>query len=315
MDTKTVTQIEVNGQTPLLLVKEKAGMRIPINRKLSFSALAFIIISASPLLPLANAADPVPPAKTAPSPQKNSPVLWDIYKTLSAKEFVDLTHAFRSGIPKWKGYPDEKRKTIYEYRSDGFWAEQYTIVGQWGTHADPPAHFHQGLRTLDKIPVKEMVAPLVLIDISEKAQKNADTVLSVDDVKKWETKHGKVPEGAFVVCKTGWSLKWPDLDLMQNRDAKGIMHYPGWSVEALKFLIQERYIIAIGHETTDTDPGFNVSADRYPAQAYVHGENRYQIELLDNLDRVPEYGALAIVTFPKPENGSGFPARVFAILP
>ena len=241
--------------------------------------------------------------------------LWDIYKALSSKKFVDLTHAFSPGIPRWKGYPDEKRKSIYFYSRDGFWAEQYTIVGQWGTHVDPPAHFHQGLRTVDEIPVNEMIAPLVVINLSEKAMKDPDALLSVQDVKDWESKYGRIPEGAFVALRSDWSKRWPDQYLMQNADDNGRMHYPGWSVEALKFLIQERKILSVGHETTDTDGGMNVSQDRYPAQTYVHGENRFQIELLTNLDQVPEYGALAILSFPKPEKGSGFPARVFAILP
>ena len=102
---------------------------------------------------------------------------------------------------------------------------------------------------------------------------------------------------------------------MQNKDVKDVMHYPGWSLEALKFLVQDRNIVAIGQETTDTDPGVNVTEDRYPAETYILGENRYQIELLANLDQVPEYGAIAVITFPKPLKGSGFPARVFAILP
>lgn len=247
--------------------------------------------------------------------EKSYPSLWDIYKTLTAKNFVDLTHAFKPGIPKWKGYPDEKRKTLYDYRSDGFWAEQYTIVGQWGTHVDPPAHFHPNAATVDEIPVHDMMAPLVVINISEKVKKNPDVSLSVEDIKEWESKYGKIPARAFVVMRTDWSKKWPYLDTMQNKDEGGVMHYPGWSVEALKFLVEARNVLAIGHETTDTDTGFNVSSDRYPAQAYIHGEDRFQIELLTNLDQVPEYGAIAIVAFPKPEKGSGFPARVFAIVP
>jgi kynurenine formamidase len=180
---------------------------------------------------------------------------------------------------------------------------------------DPPAHFHKGLRTVDEIPLNEMVAPLVVINISEKAMKDPDALLSLEDIRAWESMYGKIPEGAFVAARSDWSKRWPDLYLMQNPDEKGVMHYPGWSVNAVKFLIQDRKIAAIGHETTDTDGGLNVSDDRYPAQTYVHGKNHYQIELLTNLDQVPEFGALAVVSFPKPENGSGFPARVFAILP
>ncbi len=226
-----------------------------------------------------------------------------------------MTHAFEPGIPHWKGFPDEQRKQIYSYGRDGFSVERFSIPGQWGTHADPPSHFHEGLRTLDEIPVKEMIAPLVVIDISTRAAEDPDTSLTSDDIRRWEGKYGKIPVGAFVVKRDDWGKRWPDTYLMQNQDVKGRMHFPGWSLEALKFLVQDRSIMAIGHETTDTDLGSNVSEDRYPAETYILGQNRFQIELLANVDQLPEYGAIAVITFPKPKKGSGFPARVFAILP
>jgi kynurenine formamidase len=83
----------------------------------------------------------------------------------------------------------------------------------------------------------------------------------------------------------------------------------------LQYLYEERGITASGHEPTDTDPGVATSEDDYSLEAYILGTNHYQIELLANLDQVPEYGALVVVSFPKPKDGSGFPARVFAILP
>ena len=102
---------------------------------------------------------------------------------------------------------------------------------------------------------------------------------------------------------------------MQNKDAAGIAHYPGWNMEVLKYLYEVRKITASGHEPTDTDPGIATSAGDYSLEAYILSTNHYQIELLTNLDKVPPYGALVIVTFPKPKDGSGFPARVFAIIP
>jgi kynurenine formamidase len=114
---------------------------------------------------------------------------------------------------------------------------------------------------------------------------------------------------------TDWSKRWPSMAAMQNKDAAGIAHYPGWSLEVLKYLYEERKITASGHETTDTDPGVATSRDDYSLETYVLQQNRYQIELLTNLDEVPEAGALVVATFPKPKGGSGFPARVFAILP
>src|SRR6059058_4917096 len=149
--------------------------------------------------------------------------LWKIQKTLAGKKCIDLTHEFAPGIPRWPGFPDETRKTIYWYdkRADtmgsGFFSELFTHVGQWGTHVDPPAHFIKGLRTVDQIDPKEMVLPLVIIDVHEEATKNPDYTLSLERVKKWETNHGPIPVGAFVAMRTDWSKRWPDAARMKTR--------------------------------------------------------------------------------------------------
>lgn len=249
------------------------------------------------------------------------PSLLEIHKILAGKKFVDLTHAFAPGIPHWHGFPDEKRETIYWYekgrgsRGEGFFAETFTHVGQWGTHVDPPAHFIRGLRTVDQITLQEMILPLVVIDVHAEVAKNADYTLSLERVKKWETDYGTVPNGAFVAMRTDWSKRWPDTSAMENKDAEGVSHYPGWTMETLRYLYEERKITASGHETTDTDPGVAASKNNFALETYILSSNHYQIELLANLDQVPESGALVVVSFPKPKGGSGFPARVFAICP
>lgn len=255
------------------------------------------------------------------SGNENEPSLTRIQQILVGKKLVDLTHAFAPGIPRWPGFPDEKRETIYGYAKgegsmgEGFRAEVFTHVGQWGTHVDPPAHFHKGLRTVDQLELKEMILPLVVIDVHEEVAKNPDYTLTVERVKKWEADHGRIPAGSFVALRTDWSKRWPDAAKMDNKDASGVAHYPGWSKEALTFLYEERKITASGHETTDTDPGIATTKDDYSLETYVLGTNHYQIELLTNLDQLPESGAIIFATFPKPKDGSGFPARVFAVVP
>jgi kynurenine formamidase len=160
-----------------------------------------------------------------------------------------------------------------------------------------------------------MGLPLVMVDVHEEVAKSPDYTLTAERLKKWEADHGPIPTGAFVAMRTDWSKRWPDVAKMANKDAKGVAHYPGWSLPALKLLYEERKITASGHETTDTDPGIATSKDDYSLETYVLSTNHYQIELLTNLDQVPEAGAIAVVSFPQPKGGSGFPARVFAILP
>jgi kynurenine formamidase len=227
---------------------------------------------------------------------------------------------FAPGIPHWPGFPDEKRQPIYWYDKrpgmlgDGFFAEVFTHVGQWGTHVDPPAHFQKGGRTVDQITLKEMILPLVVIDVHKAVTQNPDYVLTEGRIKTWEREHGSIPAGAFVALRTDWSKRWPDGAAMENKDAHGVAHYPGWSLAALKYLYEKRKLTATGHETTDTDPGLATSKDDYTLETYVLSHDHYQIELLTNLDQVPEAGAIVVVTFPKPKGGSGFPARVFAVL-
>jgi kynurenine formamidase len=244
-----------------------------------------------------------------------------MHEVMKTKRFVDLTHAFAPGIPRWPGFPDEERTTLYWHEpgvgtmGHGFFAQTFSHVGQWGTHVDPPAHFAKGLRTVDQIDIGEMVLALVVIDVHEQVALNPDYTVTMDDVRAWESEHGPIPEGAFVALRTDWSRRWPDAEAMQNRDADGIAHYPGWSTEVLEYLYEEKKITASGHETTDTDPGVATSKGDYSLETYVLSTDHYQVELLTNLDQVPETGAIVVVSFPKPKHGSGFPARVFAILP
>jgi kynurenine formamidase len=252
-------------------------------------------------------------AASAAAPSAAS--LEQAFAILEAAEFVDLTHAFGPETPHWKGFAPETVTTLFTIPKDGFHAESFCHPGQWGTHVDPPAHFHDGLKTVDQIDPKQFLLRLVVLDVHEKVAHNADYVVTLEDVKAWESRHGAIPAGAFVALRTDWSRRWPDDAAMQNTDAAGVAHYPGWSKPVLQYLYEQRKITASGHETTDTDPGLAVTKDDYALESYVLGTNHFQIELLANLDQVPEAGALVLVSFPKPEHGSGFPARVIAIVP
>ncbi len=235
--------------------------------------------------------------------------------------WVDLTHAFAPGIPHYSGFPDEERTVLYHFDAGvgtmgaGFLTHEYRHVGQWGTHCDPPAHFARGGRTSDEIGIEEMILPLVVLDLRAAAAADSDLEVGAEHVRAHESEHGEIPGGCFVAASLGWGAKWPDADAMANRDADGTAHSPGWGVDALRLLVEERGVVAIGHDVTDTDPGGRVSAGDVPAETYILGADRWQLELMANLDSVPPRGALIVATWPKPLGGTGFPARAFAIVP
>ena len=250
------------------------------------------------------------------APHAHAAGLWPLYeRALSQARYVDLTHTFGPDTPHWKGFGAMTVRSLYTIPKDGFQVDQYTHVGQWGTHVDAPCHFHLGLKSVDQISPRDMLVPLVVLDVHEKVAKDPDYRISMEDVRSWEGRHGPIPAHAFVAMRTDWAKRWPNQDAMQNRDAKGVGHYPAWSMPVLKFLLLQRHVAAIGHETTDTDGGVGASRDDYSLESYVLGTNHYQIEMLAHLDQVPEAGALVMVTFPKPAHGTGFPARVIAIVP
>lgn len=223
--------------------------------------------------------------------------------------WVDLTHAFRPGVPRYHEFPDEQRRKVFDY-PDGFLVHEYRHIGQWGTHVDPPSHFIDGGRSLDQLPVTDMILPLVVLDARAQVAADPDYAAGAALVEAHEAEHGPVPEGAFVALCTGWSERWPDPAAVANGGRT-----PGWHVSALELLVEERGIAAIGHETTDTDPATTIATGSIPAETYILQRDRWQIEALAGLDRVPARGALIVASWPKPEGGSGFPARCFAIVP
>lgn len=235
------------------------------------------------------------------------------YRTIAAKKFVDLTHSFGPDTPVWSGFgqakmspaADPKTKKPYTIKDEGFRSTYYEMVGQYGTHVDPPAHFAENGITMDEIPLKQMILPLVVLDATPYLAKDPNHAFSVADLTAWEKKHGKVPRGSFVALRTDM---YKDFDSNPERFKRA--PFPAWAFETIKFLYEQRGIIANGHESLDTD-----TTDKMVSETWLLQQGHYQIEVMTNLDKVPAKGALIVVTWPKVKKGLGFPARAFAILP
>jgi kynurenine formamidase len=179
------------------------------------------------------------------------------------------------------------------------------MVGQYGTHVDPPAHFAEAGITMDRIPLKQMILPLVVLDDTPYLAKDPNHAFSVADLKAWEKKHGRVPKGAFAALRTDMSKDWESDPERFKRSP-----FPAWAFETIKYLYERRGVTATGHEAMDTD-----TTDKMDSETYILQHGHYQIEVMANLDQVPATGAIIVVTWPKVEKGLGFPARAFAILP
>jgi kynurenine formamidase len=235
------------------------------------------------------------------------------YNIIAAKPFVDLTHSFGPDTPVWSGFgqakmtpaADPKTHEPYTIAKDGFRTTFYEMVGQYGTHVDPPAHFAEGGITLDDIPLKQMVLRLIVLDDTPYLAKDPDHAFSVADLKAWEKRHGRIPKGAFVALRTDMYKDWDS-----NPERFKRSPFPAWAFETIKFLYEQRGVTATGHEGMDTD-----TTDKMDSETYILQHGHYQIEVMANLDKVPPTGAVIMVSWPKVKKGLGFPARAFAILP
>ena len=241
--------------------------------------------------------------------------LWSALNELktNAYRWVDLTHLLSSETPHWYGFSAMRTNTLFDFSDAPMKTIEYTLPGQYGTHADVPGHFVPGGRLMHEIDVQEMVYPLCVIDATAACAENPDYALSLCAIQAWEAQYGKIPAGAFVAFRSDWHKRTGDA--FENRDSYGDAHYPGWDLATLKWLVQERNIGAIGHESPDTDPAARQSETGFAAEIYILSQNRIQVELLCHLDEVPPSGALIVCAFPKLLGGTGFPARCFAICP
>jgi kynurenine formamidase len=225
---------------------------------------------------------------------------------------VDLSYAIHDKLPRWPGDTRVfEAKTNATVKKHGYFTRSFWMLEHYGTHLDAPAHFPPGKKTVDQIPPEKLFGPAVVIDIRKEARRDADYRLTVERVREWERKHGKIPRGAIVLLRTGWAARWPDEKRYRNMDARGVMHFPGYGVEAVQLFIQ-RKVSGIGIDTMNVD--FGASQD-FAVHSLSHGAGLYHLENLANLDGLPATGALLVVAPIKLAGGSGGPARVFAILP
>jgi kynurenine formamidase len=225
---------------------------------------------------------------------------------------IDMTYVINDHSPSWPGDDHPFSVIITDTPAkEGYLTRKFTMLEHYETHMDAPAHFPHGKETLDQIPIQRFFGPGVVIDVRDKVAKDADYRLSVADVQAWEAHYGRVPASAIVMLRTGWASRWPDQKRYRNMDVKGVMHFPGYSVAAAKFLIS-RHVSGLCIDTLSIDYGpstnFEVHRTTLPA-------GLFHVENIANLDKLPATGAFVIAAPIKLEGGSGGPVRVFAILP
>lgn len=223
---------------------------------------------------------------------------------------VDLTHALGPDFPTYFGPSELEIETVYSFDPDGFNVKRWLMGEHLGTHVDSPFHFSADQDSLDMIPAANLVLPLAVVNIRQKAQENDDAQLTLDDLIAWEREHGQLPERACVAMYSGWE-EHVKTDKYRNADADGLMHFPGFHVEAVQFLLEERNALSIAVDTLSLDYGPSAAFEVHHAWLPT---NRWGIECVANLGELPPVGATIVAGAPKIKGASGGPSRVFALV-
>ncbi len=223
-------------------------------------------------------------------------------------EVTDMTHELHHDFPTYFGTPGFTATQTFNFADSGFNLFELALNEHTGTHMDAPLHFSADGQAVNEIPVGNLVVPLCVVHIHEKAAENPDAQVTPDDLAAWIAKHGPIPDKACVAMHSGWE-NHVNTAKFRNADDAGVMHFPGFHIEATQMLL-ETGAVGMAVDTLSLDHG--PSADFATHYAWLP-TNRWGLENVANLAKVPAAGATLVVGAPKHRGGSGGPSRVFAM--
>ena len=223
----------------------------------------------------------------------------------------DLTHELYDTFPTYFGGQQLFYDQKFNHAEHTFNLFELRLNEHTGTHIDAPLHLTADGKSVAELPVEDLVAPLVVVDIRPKASENADAQVTPDDLKAWTDANGDIPEGAVVAMLSGWGEHVATDKFRNVGDDGKTMHFPGFHVEAAQALMEQPSVKAIAVDTLSLD--FGMSPDFIVHNTWLPS-GRYGIEAIANLDRLPASGATIVVGAPKIRGGTGGPARIFAMV-
>jgi kynurenine formamidase len=254
------------------------------------------------------------------------PALTDLLGGIAsgAIEVVDLTAPLSEATPILR-LPEPFGNTVpfqlaeisrYDERGPAWYWNNIHSGEHTGTHFDAPIHWISGQDKEDvaQVPARRLIATAVVLDFAAQAQADPDFLLEIDHVRDWEKRHGRLPEGGWLLYRTGWDARSQSQEEFLNADDAG-PHTPGISVDCARWLAEETPVVGVGVETVGTDAGAAAGFDPpFPCHSFLLGAGKYGLTQLRNLALLPPTGTV-LVAAPLPiVGGSGSPTRVLAMV-
>ena len=225
---------------------------------------------------------------------------------------IFLSHVIGDSAPVFPGDPPAEIRPAATIARDGYYMQSLTVVEQAGTHWAAPAHFNSGHAPADELDPGDFFHPAVVLDMRAAAAKDPDFPLGVGEIRHWEAAFGTIPQDSAVIMWTGFEDRWDDPAAYLNADRAGRPHYPGFSAEAVGWLVEHRSIGALGIDTMGIDPGADTT---FRANQLLLQDHRIHLENLAGLSQMPPAGGWIITGGIRIRAGSGSPATVFGLIP
>ena len=237
-----------------------------------------------------------------------------------AGELVDLSHTYDASTIFWPTAEGFSLEKVADGETPGgyyYAANNFAGAEHGGTHIDAPVHFARGHLTVDRIPLESLIAPAVVIDVTQASTQSADYQATVADLERFEQQHGRIPDGTIVLIKTGFASRWPGAEAYLGTAERGEaavakLHFPGLHPDAATWIVTNRRVKAVGIDTASIDFG---QSTLFETHRTLYAQDVPAFENLASLDRLPATGALVIALPMKIGGGSGAPLRAVAVLP
>lgn len=235
-------------------------------------------------------------------------------------EWIDMSYSYEESTIFWPtAQPFELEVVAAGVTDKGYYyaANNFSTAEHGGTHLDAPIHFAESGISVEEIPVERLVGAAAVVDVSDAVAGDPDYQVGVADLEAWEANHGRIPEGAILLLRTGWGERWPDPQTylgtaLTGEAAVPELHFPGLHPEAARWLVDNRAIDALGIDTPSIDYG---QSELFETHQILYAENVPGFENVANLDRLPPLGAYVVALPMKIAGGSGAPLRMVGVVP
>jgi kynurenine formamidase len=239
---------------------------------------------------------------------------------LATGNWIDLTHDFSAETIYWPTAKPFSLEVVAAQRTPaGYYyaANNFSAAEHGGTHLDAPVHFAEGKLTTDQIPLDRLVGQGVVVDVRQQAGRDRDYRIDLAALTAWERDNGRIPSGAILLFRTGWSRRWPDRAAYLGTERTGAgavpeLHFPGIDSAAARWLVGNRQVRAVGIDTPSIDYG---QSSTFPTHQILLAENIPAFENVANLELLPETGSFIVALPMKIRGGSGGPLRIVAVVP